>query len=35
MTWTIPAVDQVHAIGIEIGSGTSAPLRVAIDNVSW
>jgi transcriptional regulator with XRE-family HTH domain len=35
MTWTIPAVDQVHAIGIQVYSGTSAPLRVAIDNVSW
>jgi hypothetical protein len=35
MTWTIPAVDQVHAIGIDVDSGTSAPLRVAIDDVSW
>jgi hypothetical protein len=35
MTWTIPAVDQVHAIGIDIDSRASAPLRVAIDNVSW
>lgn len=35
MTWTIPAVDLVHAIGIQVDSGTSALLRVAIDNVSW
>jgi hypothetical protein len=35
MTWTIPAVDQVHAIGIDVDSGTNAPLRVAIDNVNW
>jgi len=35
MTWTVPQVDQVHAIGIEVYDGTSAPLKVAVDNVTW
>jgi transcriptional regulator with XRE-family HTH domain len=35
MTWTVPQVDQVHAIGIQVYDGTSAPLKVAVDNVAW
>jgi hypothetical protein len=35
MTWTVPQVDQVHAIGVQVYDGTSAPLKVAVDNVSW
>jgi hypothetical protein len=35
MTWTVPAVSHVHAIGIQLYSGTGAPLAVAIDDVSW
>jgi transcriptional regulator with XRE-family HTH domain len=35
MTWTVPAVDQLHAIGIQFRSSTDAPLVVAIDDISW
>jgi hypothetical protein len=35
MTWTVPQVDQVHAIGIQVYDGTSAPLKVAVDNIAW
>ena len=35
MTWTVPAVDRVQAIGIQLYSDTNAPLLVAIDDVSW
>jgi hypothetical protein len=35
MTWTVPAVGHVHAIGVQFYSRTGADLAVAIDDVSW
>ena len=35
MTWTVPAVSHVHAIGVQFYSRTGASLAVAIDDVSW
>lgn len=35
VVWTVPAVDRVHAIGMQIYSETDDPLLVAVDSVSW
>lgn len=35
VTWTVPAVDRVHAIGMEIWSENDRPLVVALDGIAW
>jgi hypothetical protein len=35
MTWTVPLVGHVHAIGVQFYSRTGGSLAVAIDDVSW
>ncbi|WP_433519102.1 helix-turn-helix domain-containing protein [Nonomuraea sp. CA-143628] len=34
-TWTVPQVDRVHAIGMQIWSESDRPLIVAVDGVAW
>jgi transcriptional regulator with XRE-family HTH domain len=34
-SWTVPPVDVVHAIGMQIYTETDAPVLVAIDSVAW
>ncbi|MGW5742889.1 hypothetical protein [Amycolatopsis sp. NPDC003861] len=34
-TWTVPAVDQVTTIGIQIWTETDQPLLIGIDAVTW
>jgi transcriptional regulator with XRE-family HTH domain len=34
-TWTVPPVDKVHAIGMQIFSEDADPLLIGMDSVSW
>ncbi|WP_433428518.1 helix-turn-helix domain-containing protein [Nonomuraea sp. CA-141351] len=35
LTWTVPPVDHLHAIGMQFYAESDAPMSIAIDSITW